>query len=86
MAVNRLLVTVLALMLVLTLVLTVVPGCAPKEEPAPSHETVNIQLYTGSLGGPGSGVESYKDYVCYNTMAIVEALGGVPDIAGSPCE
>ena len=45
-----------------------------------------VPLYTGSLGEPGSGVESYKDYICYNTMAIVEALGGKADVAGSPCE
>jgi ABC-type Zn uptake system ZnuABC Zn-binding protein ZnuA len=45
-----------------------------------------VPLYTGSLGGPGSGVESYIDYICYNTTSIVEALGGKPDVAGSPCE
>jgi len=45
-----------------------------------------VPLYTGSLGEPGSGVESYIDYLCYNTTAIVEALGGTVDVAGSPCE
>jgi ABC-type Zn uptake system ZnuABC Zn-binding protein ZnuA len=45
-----------------------------------------VPLYTGSLGEPGSGVESYIDYICYNTTAIVEALGGTVDVAGSPCE
>lgn len=45
-----------------------------------------VPLYTGSLGEPGSGVESYIDYVCYNTTSIVDALGGVPDVAGSPCQ
>jgi ABC-type Zn uptake system ZnuABC Zn-binding protein ZnuA len=33
-----------------------------------------ITLYTGSLGPPGSGVETYLDYVRYNTTAIVEGL------------
>lgn len=33
-----------------------------------------VTLYTGSLGEAGSGVESYLDYVRYNTEAIVEAL------------
>jgi ABC-type Zn uptake system ZnuABC Zn-binding protein ZnuA len=45
-----------------------------------------VPLFTGSLGEPGSGVESYIDYICYNTTAIVEALGGTIDVAGSPCE
>jgi manganese/iron transport system substrate-binding protein len=44
-----------------------------------------VRLYTGSLGPPGSGVETYVDYVCYNTQAIVRALGGTPKAAGSPC-
>jgi manganese/iron transport system substrate-binding protein len=44
-----------------------------------------VRLYTGSLGPPGSGVETYVDYVCYNTQAIVRALGGTPQVAGSPC-
>ncbi|GAB4445547.1 MAG: hypothetical protein Kow0031_28110 [Anaerolineae bacterium] len=33
-----------------------------------------IRLYTGSLGGPGSGAESYVDYIRANTNAIVEGL------------
>lgn len=33
-----------------------------------------VPLYTGSLGGPGSGAESYVDYIRANTNAIVEAL------------
>lgn len=33
-----------------------------------------VRLYTGSLGGPGSGVETYLDYLRYNVSAIVEAL------------
>lgn len=33
-----------------------------------------VTLYTGSLGPPGSGVETYIDYVRYNTAAIVEGL------------
>ena len=33
-----------------------------------------IPLYTGSLGEPGSGAETYLDYIRYNTTAIVEAL------------
>lgn len=33
-----------------------------------------VPLYTGSLGGSGSGVETYLDYVRYNTDAIVAAL------------
>jgi manganese/iron transport system substrate-binding protein len=44
-----------------------------------------VRLYTGSLGPSGSGVETYVDYVCYNTQAIVRALGGTPDVVGSPC-
>ncbi len=35
-----------------------------------------VQLYTGSLGGPGSGVESYVELMKYDVRAIVEALGG----------
>lgn len=31
-------------------------------------------LYTGSLGAPGSGVESYIDYIKYNTNTIVNGL------------
>lgn len=33
-----------------------------------------IPLYTGSLGGPGSGAESYIDYIRANTSAIVDGL------------
>lgn len=33
-----------------------------------------IPLYSGSLGVPGSGVESYLDLVRYDVQAIVEAL------------
>lgn len=33
-----------------------------------------VQLYTGSLGLPGSGVETYLEYIRYNTTAIVAAL------------
>jgi len=33
-----------------------------------------VKLYTGSLGPQGSGVESYLDYIRYNTSAIVDAL------------
>jgi ABC-type Zn uptake system ZnuABC Zn-binding protein ZnuA len=33
-----------------------------------------VQLYTGSLGGPGSGAETYVEMMRYDVMAIVEAL------------
>ncbi len=33
-----------------------------------------VPLYTGSLGKPGSGAETYIDYIRFNTKAIVEAL------------
>jgi len=33
-----------------------------------------VRLYTGSLGEPGSGAETYLDYLRYNTTAIVSAL------------
>ena len=33
-----------------------------------------VALYTGSLGEPGSGAETYIDYTRYNTNAIVQAL------------
>jgi manganese/iron transport system substrate-binding protein len=33
-----------------------------------------VQLYTGSLGGPGSGAESYVDMMRYDVTAIAEAL------------
>ncbi|HIE39545.1 MAG TPA: zinc ABC transporter substrate-binding protein [Anaerolineales bacterium] len=35
-----------------------------------------VPLYTGSLGEPGSGVESYIALMEYDVRAIVEALGG----------
>lgn len=33
-----------------------------------------VTLYGGSLGQPGSGAETYLDYIRYNTQAIVGAL------------
>ncbi len=33
-----------------------------------------VRLYTGSLGEPGSGAETYIGYIRYNTNAIVSAL------------
>lgn len=33
-----------------------------------------VTLYTGSLGPAGSGVETYVDYIRYNTTAIVDGL------------
>ncbi len=33
-----------------------------------------VPLYTGSLGGPGSGAESYIELMDYNANAIMEAL------------
>lgn len=33
-----------------------------------------VSLYGGSLGQPGSGAETYLDYIRYNTQAIVGAL------------
>jgi len=33
-----------------------------------------VPLYTGSLGGPGSGVESYVELMRYDVEAIVGAL------------
>jgi manganese/iron transport system substrate-binding protein len=33
-----------------------------------------LRLYTGSLGPAGSGVETYLDYIRYNTTTIVEGL------------
>ena len=33
-----------------------------------------VQLYSGSLGGPGTGAETYIDFMRYNTDAIVAAL------------
>lgn len=45
-----------------------------------------VTLYTGSLGPEGSGVETYVAYICSNTIAIADALGGNAVIANSPCE
>ncbi len=45
-----------------------------------------VTLYTGSLGPEGSGVETYVAYICFNTIAIVDALGGNAVVAGSACE
>ncbi len=45
-----------------------------------------VTLYTGSLGPEGSGVETYVAYICSNTIAIVDALGGRAVVAGSACE
>lgn len=33
-----------------------------------------VSLYTGTLGEPGSGAETYIDYIKYNTTTIVPAL------------
>jgi ABC-type Zn uptake system ZnuABC Zn-binding protein ZnuA len=33
-----------------------------------------VPLYTGSLGGPGSGAETYIEMMHYDVQAIVEAL------------
>ena len=33
-----------------------------------------VLLYTDSLGGPGTGVETYLDLMRYDVQAIVEAL------------
>jgi manganese/iron transport system substrate-binding protein len=33
-----------------------------------------VSLYSGSLGGPGSGVESYLELIRFDVSAIVEAL------------
>ena len=33
-----------------------------------------VSLYTGSLGKPGSGAETYIDFIRYNTTTIVDAL------------
>jgi ABC-type Zn uptake system ZnuABC Zn-binding protein ZnuA len=51
---------------------TVNPGLAQRVA-----EDTGIQLvtlYTESLGPEGSGVETYVDYIRYNTQAIIEAL------------
>jgi manganese/iron transport system substrate-binding protein len=45
-----------------------------------------VTIYTGSLGPEGSSVETYIAYTCYNTAAIAKALGGTPDVVGSPCD
>jgi len=45
-----------------------------------------VRLYTGSLGPEGSGVETYVAYICFNTIAIVDALGGRVVVTDSPCE
>ena len=44
------------------------------EQIANDSGTQLVRLYTGSLGTEGSGVESYLDYLRYNTNAIVDAL------------
>ena len=33
-----------------------------------------VALYSGSLGGPGSGVETYVELIRYDISAIAEAL------------
>jgi zinc/manganese transport system substrate-binding protein len=38
------------------------------------REVSVVELYTGSLGGPGSGAETYEDMLKTNTRLIVEAL------------
>ena len=35
-----------------------------------------VQLFTGALGGPGSGAENYLDFMRTNVSRIVAALGG----------
>ncbi len=44
------------------------------EQVAKDTGTQLVTLYTGSLGTTGSGVETYLDYIRYNTETIVEAL------------
>lgn len=44
------------------------------EQVARDTEVRLVTLYTGSLGGPGSGAETYVAMMRYNTRAIVEAL------------
>lgn len=39
-----------------------------------SREVVLVQLYTGSLGGPGSGAETYIDMMNWNAEAIAEVF------------
>ena len=53
---------------------TVNPALA--EQVARDTGGVVVPLYTGSLGGPGSGVEDYIALMEYNVEAIVDALGG----------
>lgn len=53
---------------------TVNPALA--EQIAEDTGVALVPLYTGSLGGPGSGVESYVDLMRYDVTAIVEALRG----------
>jgi hypothetical protein len=33
-----------------------------------------VQLFSGSLGEPGSGAETYLQFMRYNVSAIVDAL------------
>jgi ABC-type Zn uptake system ZnuABC Zn-binding protein ZnuA len=63
---------------------TVNPSLA--KQVAEDTGTQLVTLYTGSLGPEGSGVETYTAYICTNTIAIVNALGGEAVVAGSPCE
>jgi ABC-type Zn uptake system ZnuABC Zn-binding protein ZnuA len=63
---------------------TVNPSLA--EQVAEDTGTQVVTLYTGSLGPEGSEVDSYIEYICYNTLAIVGALGGTPDAGDSPCD
>jgi ABC-type Zn uptake system ZnuABC Zn-binding protein ZnuA len=44
------------------------------EQVAADTGTKLVPLYTESLGLPGSGVETYIDFIRYNTMAIAEGL------------
>jgi len=37
-----------------------------------------VSIYSGTLGAPGSGVESYIDYMKFNTRTIVDALQDEP--------
>ena len=47
---------------------------ALSEQVAEDTGTRLLTLYTGSLGPEGSGVESYLDYIRYNTNTIVQGL------------
>ncbi len=62
---------------------TVNPSLA--EQVAEDTGTQVVTLYTGSLGPEGSEVDSYIDYICYNTLAIVGALGGTPNADDPLC-